>query len=234
MQRLADRHLLIAPDQVGFGLSTRHPTRPLRSASYADRLADLLTELGVASAHVVGLSWGGGIAQRLAIAHPERVERLVLLASVNAAWTLRFGDRDLIGLILGRLAPPVARRMVRRYLAGSAGDQLSPSSLDRLADGYVEALRRPDTIRVMRRFVRATRASQPVDPAAITAPTLVIVGSRDRIVPPGIGSVLASTIPGARLETLEGLGHDLEFSGAPRLAELIAEFVQDPAPGATS
>jgi len=76
-ERLAGSFATLAPDMVGFGLSTRHPRGPLDGGAYADRLAALLDTLEIPRAHVAGLSWGGSVAQRLAVRHPDRVQRLV-------------------------------------------------------------------------------------------------------------------------------------------------------------
>ena len=74
MQRLDGEFRMAAPDMVGFGWSTRYPTRPLTGDAYAERVAGILDALEWPMAHVAGQSWGGGLAQRLAAAHPDRVD----------------------------------------------------------------------------------------------------------------------------------------------------------------
>lgn len=91
MERLDGRFQMAAPDLTGFGCSTRYPTRPLTGDAYAERLVGILDALGWARAHVVGQSWGGGLAHRLAAAHPDRVDRLVLVATVDPSRTLWLG-----------------------------------------------------------------------------------------------------------------------------------------------
>jgi pimeloyl-ACP methyl ester carboxylesterase len=225
MQALANRFRMIAPDQVGFGRSTRRPRRPLDGDSYADRAADLMDVLGIDRADIAGLSWGGAVAQRLAVRHPDRVRRLALVASVSGAHPLRLGDRDLLGLALATLAPPLGRAAVRRYLSRSTDGALSAAMLDRLARGYVDPLRMPNTLPLLRRFVRATAATPRAEVSRITALTLVIVPDADRIVPPAAGRELATLIPRARLEVIPGAGHSVQFEAADRVAQLIGGFL---------
>ena len=85
IDRLDGRFQMVAVDAVGFGWSTRHPTMSLTGDAYAERLTGLLDALGWERTHVAGQSWGGGLAQRLAAAHPERVDRLALARAQRAA-----------------------------------------------------------------------------------------------------------------------------------------------------
>jgi len=223
MPLLEDRFSLVAPDMVGFGWSTRRIRRPLEGDSYADRMADLMDALQLERAHVVGLSWGGSVAQRLALRHPERVDRLVLLASVSAARVLPLSDANLVGLALAIRFPVIGRAAVRRFVTRTSGD----AGLDdeALVRGYVDPLRIPGTLAALRRFVRDTAATPPIELRGIRAPTLVVVPLADRIVPPAAGAEIAGAIPGARYVPLPGVGHALQFEARTRVAELIVEFL---------
>jgi 2-hydroxy-6-oxo-octa-2,4-dienoate hydrolase len=223
MPLLDDRFALTAVDMVGFGQSTRAIRRPLDGDSYADRLVDLLDALELERPHVVGLSWGGSVAQRLAARHPQRVERLVLLAAVSAARVLRLSDANLIGLALAIRFPALGRAAVRRFVARSSGD--ADVASEALVRGYVDPLRVPGTLGVLRRFVRDTAATPPIDLAAIGAPTLVVVPQADRIVPPAAGAEIAAGISGARHVGLPGVGHALQFQARDEVAALIREFL---------
>ncbi len=225
MERLVGRRRMLAPDQVGFGRSTRRTRAPLTDDAYADRLARLLDVLEIERADVAGLSWGGAVAQRLALRHPERVGRLVLAAAVSAARPLRLSDGSLLGLALGRLAPPLARGVVRRYLLRATAGDLGSEVLNEVVDGYVEPLRTPGALAFLRRFVRATRATPPADVSPIEAPTLVVVPDADRVIAPAVGHELAATIPTAQLEVLPDVGHAVQFEAADRLADLLDQFL---------
>jgi len=223
MPLLEDRFTLTAVDMVGFGQSTRAIRRPLDGESYADRLVDLLDALDLGRAHVVGLSWGGSVAQRLAARYPQRVDRLVLLAAVSAARALPLSDVNLVGLALAIRFPALGRAAVRRFVTRSSGDAGLASEV--LVRGYVEPLRTPGTLAVLRRFVRDTAATPPIDLGRIRAPTLVVVPQADRIVPPAAGAEIAGGIPGARYVSLPGVGHAVQFAARDQVATLIREFL---------
>jgi pimeloyl-ACP methyl ester carboxylesterase len=91
--------------------------------------------------------------------------------------------------------------------------------------GYVEPLRVPGTLSVLRRFVRDTAATPPIDLARIQAPTLVVVPLADRIVAPAAGAEIAAAIPGARYEPLPGVGHAVQFEAQQHVANLIRDFL---------
>ena len=223
MPLLADRFAMTAIDMVGFGWSTRRIRRPLDGESYADRLVALLDALELERPHVVGLSWGGSVAQRLAARYPERVDHLMLLAAVSAARVLRLSDANLVGLALAVRFPMLGRAAVRRFVTRTSGD--AGIADEALVRGYVDPLQIPGTLAVLRRFVRDTAATPPIDLGRIKAPTLVVVPLADRIVPPAAGREIATAIPGARYLALPGVGHAVQFEASQRVAELIAEFL---------
>jgi 2-hydroxymuconate-semialdehyde hydrolase len=223
MDRLGPHHSMVAPDMVGFGRSTRRPRRPLGGEDYADRLAALLDVLELERVDVAGLSWGGSVAQRLAARHPERVDRLVLVASVSAGRWLRLTTANLLGLAVAVRFPRVGRLAVRRFLRRAAADPALP--LEDLVRAYVEPLQAPGTLAAMRRFVRDTAATAPIDLGRIRAPTLVIVPQADGVVRPDVGVEIATAIPQARLEPLPGIGHAVQFEAPNRVAELLIGFL---------
>ena len=221
--RLEAERSMVALDMVGFGQSTRKPRRPMTGDAYADRLADLLERLALDHVDVAGLSWGGSVVQRLAARHPERVRRLVLLAAVSAAHVLPLRTSNLLGLAVAIRFPAVARRVVRRFLARTSVDPDLP--IEALVRAYVEPLRQPGTLAAMRRFVRDTAATQPIDLGAIKAPTLVVVPQADRIVPPVMQEEIAAVIPHARYEPLPGIGHAVQFEAPDRVVALMRDFL---------
>ena len=225
MDRLEPQFAMVAPDMVGFGQSTRRPRRPLTGEDYSDRLAGFLDALELEHLDVAGLSWGGSVVQRLAARHPERVDRLVLVASVSAGRVLALSDANLLGLAVAIRFPRVGRLAVRRFLTRAAADPHLP--LDELVRGYVDPLQVPGTLAVLRRFVRDTAASAPIDIGRVRAPTLVIVPQADRIVLPDVGAEIAASIPDARLEELPGVGHAVQFAAPDRVAELMRAFLAD-------
>lgn len=222
MDRLEPHFAMTAVDMVGFGQSTRRPRRPLTGAAYADRLVALLDGLQLERPHVAGLSWGGSVAQRLAVRHPQRVDRLVLLASVSAGRVLPLSSVNLLGLAAAIRFPALGRLAVRRFVTRAAG---AVAASDLLVRGYTEPLQIPGTLAALRRFVRDTASTLPVNLAEIRAPTLVIVPQADRVVSPLVGAEIAAAIPGARLEPLAGIGHAVQFEAPGRVAELMVDFL---------
>ena len=222
IDRLDGRFRMAAIDLVGFGWSSRVPTRPLTGDAYAERLAGVLDALGWENAHVAGASWGGGLAQRLAAARPERIDRLVLVATVDPSRSLRLGTA---GLRLGIRFPWLARIAVRRaqqVAAAAAG-----ATPDELARGYVDPLQLAGTADFLDRFVAEHAASSRLDLGQVVVPSLVIGPSEDRVVDPATTRSVADRIRGARFEGIAGASHSVASEEPDLVARLIAEFLAE-------
>ncbi len=240
---LADRELhVVRFDNRDIGRSTHltgpPPTVPQllrrsrRAARYtladmADDAAGLLRELDLAPAHVIGASMGGMIAQTLAGRHPQSVRSLVSIMS--ATGSLRSGQPTLrVYSVLLRRAPEERQAFVEHMekvfrMIGSRGlpqdlqdvREIAAASYDRDRDPagpgrqLAAILASGDRTRELRR---------------ITAPTLVVHGTADPLVRPSGGRATARAIPGSRLMTIEGMGHDLPRAIWPRLIDAIAEL----------
>jgi pimeloyl-ACP methyl ester carboxylesterase len=195
-------------------------------ADMADDAAGLLNELGLAPAHVIGASMGGMIAQTLAFAHPHLVRSLVSIMSNTGSMRSGQPSIRLWSLLLGR--PPREReayiahvetlftRIGSRGLPRDAADTraIAAASYDRDRDPAGSG-----------RQLAAILASgdRTAQLRQITAPTLVIHGTADRLVAPSGGRATARAIGGARLMTVAGMGHDLPRAAWPRLIGAIAE-----------
>ncbi len=231
-ERLASQMRSVAIDTVGFGYSTRTPRRGLDPDSHVDRVAGVMDALGIQQADLAGHSFGGGLAQRFAVRHPDRLRRLVLVAPVDAARRLPLSDGSLMSLFGAMVLPALARRIVARAMRGVALE--SGLSADDIARGYVDPLLLSGTRRVLRRFVRAVAAAEGIDPSRIAVPTLLIVPGRDRIVAPWVQRALAARIPGARLAEIGGAGHTVQMERPDEVARLIAAFLSPSSPGAAA
>lgn len=222
IDRLDGRFQMAAVDLVGFGWSTRYPTRPLTGDAYAERLLGILDGLGWARAHVVGQSWGAGLAQRLAAAHPDRVDRLVLVATVDPSRMLWLGTA---GLRLGIRFPFLARIAVAR--AQRVAARASGVRPRELARAYVEPLRLAGTGAFLDRFVAEHATSSHLDLGRITSPTLVIGPLEDKVVLPEVTRSVAARIPGSRYVPLAGAGHSVAAEAPDLVADLVAEFLAE-------
>jgi pimeloyl-ACP methyl ester carboxylesterase len=192
-----------------------------------DDAAGLLDALDLRPAHVVGVSMGGMIAQTLAARYPDHVRSLVSIMSstgvANAGWVAPSTLRLLM------TAPPrdreaAAERAVKMFRhIGSAGFPFDEQSIrERSLRAYDRDPRGAvGTGRQMAAILKSGNRTDELQ--GITAPTLVIHGDRDRMVHPSGGRATARAIPGARLVTIEGMGHDLPAGAFSRLVELIGD-----------
>jgi len=188
--------------------------------------AGLLRELGLAPAHIVGVSMGGMIAQTLAAQHPDTVRSLV---SVMSNTGHRWKGQPAFGIyryLLGQ-APEDRDRYVE-YMAelfAAIGSQGLPQDTERVRDAMARSYDRGHDPAGPKRQLGAIIASgdRTGELRRIVAPTLVIHGSKDRMVALSGGKATAKAIPGARLMVIEGMGHDLPEAAWPQLVTAIAD-----------
>jgi pimeloyl-ACP methyl ester carboxylesterase len=192
----------------------------------ADTLG-VLDALGLPRVHVCGASMGGMIAQHLAARHPERVKSLTLVMTTTGSRRLPQARpsvrRALISRPDGRDPEAVMRHLERLFkLIGSPAFPPDPERLQqRLRQTVQRAWRPAGTARQLAAVVADGDRSPLV--RRIVAPTRVIHGEADPLVPVAAGHDLVARIPGARGEFIAGMGHDLPLQLLPRFAESIAE-----------
>jgi pimeloyl-ACP methyl ester carboxylesterase len=203
--------------------------RDKRAASYtlADMAADaagLLDHLEIDAAHVAGASMGGMIAQTMAARHPERVLSLVsIMSNTGARWS---GQPSLRMYSVLLTAPPRDRasymdRAVTLFSQiGSPGFERDEEDLRRIAGmSFDRGINPAGTVRQLAAIIASGDRTPLL--RTIAAPTLVIHGTEDRLVPPSGGRATARAIPGARLLMIEGMGHDLPRAVWPQLLDAI-------------
>jgi poly(3-hydroxyalkanoate) depolymerase len=215
----------IAYDASGTGHS---PPRfvPLRPSGLARQAAHLLDALGVPDAHVLGVSFGGGVAQELALRNPHRVRRLVL-----ASTACGLGGVPGNPVALGLLATPM-RYYSPHFLQATAKWMYGPiNDVDgALMRQQISARRsRPPTLwgYVSQLYASAGWTSLPWL-HRIAAPTLVLAGSKDPIVPAVNARFFAARIPKATVHVVPDAGHLLLMDHAAHSAEVIASFLRQP------
>ena len=203
--------------------------RDKRAATYsledmADDAAGLLDHLGVERAHVMGASMGGMIAQTMAVRYPQRVLSLVsMMSNTGARWSGQPSPR-LYPVLLKN--PPHDREGYQRHAVwvfskiGSPGYERDDDDLRRIAGmSFDRGINPAGTARQLAAIIHSGDRTPQL--RTITAPTLVIHGTKDRLVPPSGGRATARAIPGARLLMIEGMGHDLPRAVWPRLLDAI-------------
>ncbi len=216
---LARSHRVIAADHRGHGASDKPRGSYTISLFCQDWLA-LLDVLKVDRAHLVGLSMGGAIAMRLAGEHPQRVRSLVLVD------TWAFPHPDFLALMRKRV-----ERLASGDLAAYADEAIpqvySPAFIAANPEALAQYRARvaqlnPDSVRaaVEACMTHDMRGRQ----AEIKAPTLVVVGSEDRLTPPHHSDYLARTIPGARLAVIQGSGHIPHLERPGEFLKVVGDF----------
>jgi pimeloyl-ACP methyl ester carboxylesterase len=242
---LADRGLyVIRFDNRDIGRSTHFdfrppsPTRMVRRrfgpeqytlSDMAQDAVGLLDALGISPAHVVGASMGGMIGQVMAAEHPEAVRSLTSIMSTTGS---RWHGQPALSVYRYLLRPPPRDRdgYIQRSaevfgLVGSTGfDRDDQYIRERAARSYDRGF----DVRAGGRQLGAILASgdRTKSLARITSPTLVIHGTVDKMIRPSGGRATAKAIPGARLLTIEGMGHDLPRGAWPQLIDAIAEHAR--------
>ncbi len=207
------------------------------SYSVADMAQDalgVLDALGVARAHVVGASMGGMIAQRLALAAPDRVLSLHSIMSSSGARGLPAAQPQVLRAMLARPAGNSPSAIVDHYvrlfgLIGSPGFATDPAVLrQRIAASLARSNHPVGTLRQLLAVAADSQRAQQL--AQIQAPTLVLHGRADPLVPYVCGEDTAQRIPGARMVGVDGMGHDLPPGVVQRLLQEMIPFMQQTAP----
>jgi pimeloyl-ACP methyl ester carboxylesterase len=220
------------PNLIWAGLQHKLGFAPRPPYTLADMAADalgVLDALGVTQAHVVGVSMGGMIAQRMALAAPQRVLSLTSVMSSSSAPDLPQARPEVMAALLrrpsGRDRQAVVDHYVRLFrVIGSPGFVTPEAELrQRIAvaaeRGFYPVGTLRQTLAVMADSARAALLAQ------ITAPTLVFHGHDDPLLPYACGEDTARRIPGARLVGVAGMGHDLPGPVVDRLlAALLPHF----------
>jgi pimeloyl-ACP methyl ester carboxylesterase len=220
---------VVAYDHRDSGLSTHFSSSrvgaPYRLGDMAADALGVLDALGLRSAHVVGFSLGGMVAQATALAAPDRVRSLTSIASATRyvapeppvdAYLLREPPSDLVsyaGWLLDSERACAGEGVAfdeaeeRSWIQRSFARRVEPRAGARQLGAVIAAPPRDDRL------------------GALEVPTLVLHGRRDRAIPLAAGEATAAAIPGARLEILDEMGHTLPRPLRPAIARLIADHV---------
>jgi pimeloyl-ACP methyl ester carboxylesterase len=189
----------------------------------------VLDALNIDQAHIVGVSMGGMIAQRVAIAAPNRVLSLTSIMSSSGARGLPQAQSKVLGTLLSRpksnSESDVADHYVKLFkVIGSPGFPIDAAeSRERILEGIRRNFHPAGTLRQM--VAIAADAKRPTELAKITCPTLVIHGKDDPLVPYANGVDTAKRIKGANLVGIEGMGHDLPPGVVTRITSLLLPFL---------
>jgi pimeloyl-ACP methyl ester carboxylesterase len=230
VQELAPQRRVISLDLPGFGLTGPFPDGDYRVGHYTKFLLALLDHLQVKRVVLVGNSFGGQLAWRFALAHPERSARLVL---VDAAGYPRNSESVPIGFRLAgipALAPLMSRLLPRRMIESSVRNVYGDP--DKVEDDLVEryyqlTLREGNRQALRQRFVQAPSGEAHERIGELKLPTLILWGGRDRLIPPDNAERFLRDIEGSRLVLFEALGHVPQEEDPLRTVPALQRFLAD-------
>jgi pimeloyl-ACP methyl ester carboxylesterase len=222
---LAERFEVILFDNRGIGGSDA-PPGPYTAAEMAEDAIRVLDEAGVERAHVVGTSLGGMVAQEFALAHPERVDRLVLASTTPGGPKAHPMPQQTVALMAeaAALDPAVAlRRFVENALApGTVA--VRPELVDRIMTHRLASAQSPAA------WAAQAAAGASFDAydrlGGLRAPTLVQHGSEDLVVDPRNGDLLVDLLPDARLDRFPGTGHLFFWEKPERFVSSVTAFLE--------
>ncbi len=231
---LAARFRVITPDLIGSGLSDK-PDLDYRPEDLIESMRGLMDALGLSTATLVGNSMGGGVAIGMALTHPERVDRLVLIDGLPDHVRERLASPLMQRAVNTRV--PVWLARLGNWLFPGTGTEavlkeivfdhalLTPAVLDRStrnrqrANMIAPLLSIRDSLPLWEQHF-ATRLNE------IRHPTLILWGEQDRLFPPQVGRDLQATIPQARLIVIPDSGHIPQWEQPQAVNRHLIDFLQ--------
>jgi len=230
---LAETHRVIALDLPGWGYSDRSPEIDFSHEGHAALVVRFLDSLGLEKVVLIGHSMGGGVAQRVAAAHPERVSHLVLVASVDASEPPDSARRRSLPAPMFAAIDTATRSKRLMYAAGRRSLRQITSnpecSNDEAVEGYMAPLLIPGTVAALRKMTASVGSDPLVDLAQISVPTMVVTGVNDTVVRTPVGVRLAAGIPGACLVEIPNAGHLLAEEQPEVFLRELETFLAAPA-----
>lgn len=224
-ESLAGTMRVISVDLPGAGLSAADPTGDYTDARSLKLLEKLMDRLGIERASFVGNSMGGRIAWTMAALRPARVDRLVLISPDGfASPGFAYNKKPEIPAMLDVMRYVLPRSMLRSNLVPAFAD---PSRLDdTLVDRYYDLMRAPGAREAMLMRMRQTVLVDPVPLLQrIKAPTLLLWGEADAMIPISNADDYLREIPGATLVRLPGIGHLPQEEDPQRSVEPVRAFL---------
>lgn len=222
MPLLAERVRVLAPDMAGFGYTEIPDGQPFSREVWLTQLVDFLDAVGVEKVSVVGNSFGGSMALALAIHHPERVEKVILMGAVGVPFEITQGLDDVWGY---EPSPELMGHLMRTTFAYDS----SMITEDMVQGRYTASLR---TQAEFSRMFPAPR-QRWVDSMAfpeeqvrgITAPTLLVHGRDDKVIPLSTSLTMLEWIDDAQLHVFGRCGHWTQIEYAKPFARLVLDFL---------
>ncbi|MBX3314229.1 MAG: alpha/beta hydrolase [Actinobacteria bacterium] len=243
---LADRGFhIVRFDNRDIGLSTHYPdgppprivpialgfrsTAPYRMSDFAADAVGLLDHLGVEQAHVVGASLGGAIVQTMAIEHPHRILTMTSVMGPTGSTFAELPRLRILPSFLKRTPPTVDGAIdtihaFNRTISSPGWPFDAERDREKVATAYARAFDPPGVQRQLAAMLASGSRRKAL--RGVKVPTLVIHGAEDPLVPVRAARAIARAVPDARLEIVEGMGHDAPVGLWPHLVDLLAEHAR--------
>ncbi len=224
---LRPRFTTIRFSNRGSGLSDL-PASPLTIRVMADDAAGLLAELGIERAHVFGISMGGMIAQELALNHAQRVQGLVLGCTNCGGTRTVMAQPEVIGKMgqLMNLVNQPTVEMVNEFWKLAVTPEFVERRMDFLAAIAVEGMKTPPTLPALARQFAAIQSFDTYERLPqVAAPTLVIHGNRDVLIPVENADILRGRIAGAESRIIDNVGHMFFWEKPEEAAAAVTGFL---------
>jgi pimeloyl-ACP methyl ester carboxylesterase len=231
---LAKRYRVVAPDLLGHGESAK-PRGDYSLGAFAAWLRDLLDELGIRQATVIGQSLGGGVAMQFTYQHRDYCQRLVLISSGGLGpdlnWILRILSAPGAELVLPVVAPQPVLNLGNKLGSWLTSAGIKSPRTGEMWSAYCSLSDRP----TRQAFLRTLRSVVDYRGQAVSAlgkihvsyglPTLLIWGEQDRIIPVAHGYAAHEAVPGSRLEVLAGVGHFPHVESPNAVVDILDDFI---------
>ena len=225
MTELSKNYRVVAPDMLGFGFTERPTNTQCNVDRWINHAIGILDALDIEQCDLVGNSFGGGIALALAIRHPHRVRRLILMGSVGVPFTLTPG----LDAVWGYSPSLTAMKSLLDIFAYDRS-----LVTDELAELRYEASIRPGFHEAFSSMFPAPRqrwidalASEEADIRAIQHQTLIMHGREDQIIPLQTSQKLFEWIPKSQLHVFGQCGHWTQIEHAARFSTLVSNFLAE-------
>ncbi|RAZ83063.1 carboxylesterase [Mesorhizobium hawassense] len=213
----SSRYKVVRINLPGHGLSPRPPGRSYTIEAFADDVLEVFLRLDIRQAVLVGLSMGGTIAQSFTLAHPERVQALVLVGATPHGLGEDVNVDNVLKAIDDLGVVQASQNVIERSFGSAASQEL-------LDFARQEVAQTPDF--VAREAIASLNASDTRSRLGdIRVPTLVVVGNEDVITPPAESVILAASIPDSRLEVIEDAGHFPMLEQPRKFNEVLTAFL---------
>ena len=231
---LSKKYRVVAPDLLGHGESAK-PRGDYSLGAFAAWLRDLLDELGISRATVIGQSLGGGVAMQFTYQHRDYCQRLVLISSGGLGpdlnWILRVLSAPGAELVLPVVAPQPVLNLGNKLGSWLASAGIQSPRAGEMWSAYCSLADRP----TRQAFLRTLRSVVDYRGQAVSAlgkihvshglPTLLIWGEEDRIIPVAHGYAAHDAVPGSRLEVLPGVGHFPHVEAPTAVVDILDDFI---------